>query len=451
MSDPMNGHDHDAPEERNAPGRAVRMLADRWRRVVPVAAGLVAVAVAVAGWVLWPSSGSDDAEPAGKLPVTADPVPSGPIARGLPENCGVSEATLKAVVPEREMRENGDFGYCEWSQRISAESRYLTVELTQLREDGMKQSDATTYGTLAADWIDDAERLQFGVMRGPRVKVAPLAAAVEMTTPTTRTDEEVLAVKGLGEDAVAAHDPSAGALVAFRVGNTVGSISYRGTGPRPAPQKELMDVALRIASDSARALGMPPRVKPEAVKQEKTPDGGKKPSGACSLVPAAAMEHALGGKPSSKELAFATNRVEPPDLEPPDVGSRQVMQQTGCRWKANGHTMRVVLRAIPDTGQDTGVRLATRGYLMMHLNARAEEPLSRKGKKYFTALKGLGQQAFGSYVEGSTPARVLFRRGGVLAEVSYGHPDGSEPSDGKSAVGLAYDIAAQVQKGMGTP
>lgn len=98
------------------------------------------------------------------------------------------------------------------------------------------------------------------------------------------------------------------------------------------------------------------------------------------------------------------------------------------------------------------VRAATSRYLTRHHDARADEPISVRARKYFSALNGPGEQAFAGWVEEGSAPRVVFRVRDVVVEVVYDDAaaPGEEPLAKDQAVAGVYAAAVNVAKALRT-
>ncbi|WP_329520134.1 hypothetical protein [Spirillospora sp. NBC_01491] len=373
------------------------------------------------------------------LPAAPDPVPARPLITSLPSNCGIASATVDAVVGHADMNENGDQGTCAWTTRLGERNRRTLNVSLHLELEETSPASPPGSGTMASGTLNDEEiRIADGLTRsGPWVKNTPAARAVDRL-PAASEETRQRPVKGLADEAVALVT-GLDTKIVFRFGNAVGSVEYQDDG-LDLERVGDMKPALRAASDAARALGASVR----SPKVAAPPAPGAAPAktklpGGCALIPTGMVEQIVKGKAETDSDVSVTRDIGP-------LGSSDKPEASGCVWKSEHRALSVVATPFPGRSSHEAVQAATRAYLKLHLNSRAEEPISGGGEKYFRAVTGLGEQAFAAYVEDGTPGRVVFRVRNVLVEVAFAPKDPSERMPGAERVALAQRAAAEVIK-----
>lgn len=371
-------------------------LPDWWRsnlsgRDVGVSAALAALVLAAGALVLGFGGRSELAGP----PTRPDPVPRERLITRFPAACGVSTATINALVPRAESMHTSDFGDCEWYSRHPGDVRERRLDVT------VKIWPATAGDTSA-------------VSIGPRiayVKTTPISNALSAFGQTAARQT----VLGLGEEAFA---DSRRTVVDFRVANAVVTVGYQDSGLL-AKKKSALDGALRAAADTAKSLGTSagPRLG--------------------STAPASTTRH-LPDPCATVPAGLRTRLVK---------GATAMPDTNSCTWTSERRTLKVTLLSEPDSAPGGAVRAAIRDYLQRHYDARAEQPVSAHDRKYFHALTGPGDQAFASWVENGTPGRVVFRVRNVVVEVGY-TGDADHPLTKDQAVNGAYAAAIDVARAL---
>lgn len=380
--------------------------------------GALAGVLLVAGLAL---GGGDPVDALAEPTVTADPVRVGPLVRSLPPGCGVSRATLEVLVPHPELRhaDATTAAACAWSAADDEKGRRLRVSIALYTD-----SRQATVGIPAATPVTEA-------------------MGAFATTTAQWKDGRLRAVLGLGDQARAFYSPrdtTGGGSIVARAGNAVVQVTYSASedvSRTQLPERPAVDGALRTAAEAVRGLGVsvnqPPRVTDLATGT--APAGPAR--GPCDSVSATTVEQLL----ARAEREDSTERGAGPD------GG----QTATCKWTddqgGDNHIyyLQVALTTYP------GVASARDGYLVKHLTARAEEPISATGEKYFAALAGLGEQAYASFTAEGRPGGVVFRVGAVVATVSYSQdevanapPGDSEPLTRAESINGAYAVARDV-------
>lgn len=388
-----------------------------------VAAGTVITVLLIAGLSYDPP---DPVDGLPAPPTTADPVRAVPLIHTHRPDCGLPRATLDALVPRPEIRSYRG-GNCVWNTNVVngdaadyQKGRRLDVSVTLIT--GRPQP--TDYD-----------------LKPPTTPISAAMNAFSGSEATGRQRaKELKAVRGLGDEARAYYNPAnatfGGGTVFARTRNAVVNVTY-GTDTlarRQLPEKTALDGALRAATDIVRGLGTAVSGSPE-VTELKTTAPGRRPRTPCEIVPAGTRK---------KLLENAEQKDSSPEYEPVPKGD-------SCRWEKAGeeenytYYLEVTLETHPS------VESARRDYLQKHVEARAQQPISRYDERYFTALAGLGERAFASYVEEGPPGGVVFQVRGIVATVVFAQepasgapPHGSEPLTRKQSVNGAYAAAKDV-------
>lgn len=406
------------------------------RRTLGIGAGLAAIMLAAGVAAVTSAGGSgSEPEPIAATPLKHDPVPNRRITTHMPRRCGVSEKTIRELTPEGALEHAGESQTCAWSSRTDGgRTRRLEVGFVL---DG--RSSATG---MAPDATPVSSAIKaFGTELDQRGWGAPKV------------------ITGLGDAAVAqyAHSPQGG-KIAFRFTNAVVTVTYMGRQARDVsdtmiPEKVALDGALTAATDVAAALGAPTRSTLTISTPKARPPALAKPGDPCDLVPGKLTDDLL--KPTGTPSPSG-ERSDAPDLE--EISPKM------CTWRRHGpRILQVSVEHFPDSTPGAGARQAERAYLKEHVEARGHRPISDHDERYFTALKGPGDQAFASYLEksapmtfdpmneGLSPGRVVFRIRNVLVDVKYasagaGHDEdaGEEPLTRNEAVNGAYEVAAHI-------
>ncbi|MEU5877276.1 hypothetical protein [Spirillospora sp. NPDC047279] len=372
---------------------------------VGVALAVVFVVSIILAWVI-PARGSFEWMP--DAPAAPDRVPSGPIVRTLPKGCGISAATVGRLVTEPRMSKDGGQGECVWSSRSDEGSRrFLSI--------GLSLSPGAT--TLQYAGMTRAGRSAVGeAMRSFGAKWSGM------------TDRRVT---GLGDEALVQSSPSNGVTVVARTGNTKVIVQYRGIR-LPLPEQTALDGALAAAAEVVTGLGAGTPARPVIAPAPRSTPARTVPD-LCTAVSDRTLRRLLKGPIDTDESRSTTMGLV---VE----GARY----RGCSWTSMDSELKVITAVVPGGGPFDGTWLATREYVIRHGDARAEEPLSVRDRKYFRPVAGLGDQAYTAHVPGVIPAVVLFRDGNVLVQVTYEEADERHPIDGKHAMRGAYAAAKEV-------
>lgn len=354
-------------------------------------------------------------------PLAHDPVPPEHVTWAIPDRCGISAATLRALVGDPDVQKAGEDGSCEWygggtglqELEVNVSAHHAGLDAPGATDDG----DSSVAAAIAA--FGDAPYK--GLTGRPLTGLGDEALLFD-GTPSTTPDQ--------GRRDVAE----------FRTGNvTVSADYFAGTDPRtgkPLTAQRQQAGALRAAADVARALGAPAAPKQAAVVSSR-PARVRTP--VCSVVPPGLRDRILGGGHQSvrPDNVVAIDPVDP-------AASIDGASQTSCELSTDGRDLNVV---ITTSTKPTAARDMRREYLRRYLDARAEPPISRRDDRYFHALSGLGDEAFCAYLQESSlgdaesPARVEVRTGTVLISVAYGAKDDAEPLTREDAVNGAYAVA----------
>ncbi|MEU5879600.1 hypothetical protein [Spirillospora sp. NPDC047279] len=418
--------------ETEGPVPITRRLASR--PLTWLAAAVVA-AVLLLAWACRPgSSGPDAADLPAPRTLPADPVPAGPVVTRLPARCGVSPATIEALVPGARVENDGDFGECRWHAPGSGAS--LKVVLTAFLDPAVGITAPPEQATLGRPPRPPAApntATSYG-----QVRAVPAAVAVTHLTDGLYSDIAPEVVTGLGDEAVGQYDRSQGVVrIRVRAGDVVASLDHHwgaSPGGRRDPAGPRRDT-LRAAADVARSLGAPPRGTPAFGPAETGRPLLNLPADVCALVPKAVLDKVIGDRGSPLR---GRGHVAPTAVKGARNGE--------CSWRTGRRALDVTVQAVPDVGAFGGVRTAGREYLKLHLNARGEEPLGTGGEKYFAALPGPGDQAFAAYVQGGAPGRVVFRHRNLLVEAVYTAGDPGEPLTRRQTVNGAYAVAVEIAR-----
>ncbi|TYB48136.1 hypothetical protein [Actinomadura chibensis] len=376
-----------------------------------VFASIVTLALSVA--LLWviPTPGPLDLLP--DPPSGPDRVPAGPLVRAVPAGCALSPATLERLVDGPRLVKDGARGVCAWASRGGDErsGRYLSIAV-----DLSPDTSATAYPYLLATGR------------------APLSAAMKSFGPRW-SGVTGQAVTGLGDEALLQVSPSNGATVVARVGNARAVVQYTATR-LPMPEAAARDGAFTAAAEVVAGLGARGPVRP-AVAAPARPAPARTIPDLCAALPERTLRDLVAGDGAAggSESAQTGLAVE---------GARQ----RGCTWRSPDRDLRVAVAVVPGAGPFDGVRSAAREYAIRHIDARAEEPLSVRDRKYFHPVPGLGDEAFAVHVPGVVPGTVLFRDGDALALVTYAESDERRPLSGGEALRGAYAAAREIARAL---
>ena len=421
---------------------ALRLRDDRRWRLAAAAGSLALVLGAVIVVVVGRGTGSGGIAdgPLLAAPAAADRVPAGRIFEKLPRNCGVSDETALRLAPgaDRDAEKGGVF-----RRGGSGDCRWYSLD------DG-KAECGWCLGDFANERVLDVTiTLAEGRTQSPITEAMDLVSRSEPDAP------EPTVVEGLGEEATArysADGATEGAVVAFRVGNAVASVEYRGwddAGDRreTIPEKTAMDGALAAAAEAAKSLGAPASPEPSTVKHPVARPLGRVPK-PCDAVP---------GDTVDRVARDAYRRRGSSMLFPK-------MLQTGmsgdtCMWKAEtsryadegrSRTLKVSLAVAEERLPGMGVHTATRQYQGLHRNLRDGKTAGADDLTGFTPLAGPGDRAFAVTRSGSGPSGdvgvVVFQKRNVLVEVTYEGADGGTGLRGRTLVDGAYTVAVAVER-----
>lgn len=404
------------PQPTTGPGTPAK---NRWRRR-PGPKTLLATGGALTGLLLAAGFAFGGSDPPGELPappVVADPVPAAPLISSYRADCGVSRATLDALVPDPEQHQSILGDTCRWNTAGHDKERYLDVSITLVTEGRQTASGrpSTTPVTTAMSTFADQARIR---------TVKPKA------------------LRGLGDEAITYYSPKdrigGGSRVLLRARNAIVTVTYRsGYRDKPPSEKTATDGAVRAATDVVRGLGVAVNQAPVVadIKAEAVPN--RPPFKVCDMV----------SRGTRQELVEADGEVRG-HARKDEIEKGKIADS--CKWEmpTEGNLtyyLQVSLTALPS------VESARNDYLKRHLEARAEEPISRTDEKYFAAVSGLGEQAYASYVEEGLPGGVVFRVRNVVATVVYTQetdenaaPGDSRPLTREQSVNGAYAAARDV-------
>jgi len=363
-----------------------------------------------------------------------DLVPAERVAWTTPANCGIGDATLRALVPGTAQTSPGDSGICEWPTLDHAQLSELdlTVSVVPRHGDNGVPGSATTLGTAPGrgDGSPTADAMgEFG--------------AIAYAEPTARP------VTGLGDEALLVETATSdlrSACVRFRTGNVSVGVTYAYNAldePKDPPSAgRLRTGALRAAAEVARALHVPAAPEVTAPPSAR-PAPVRAPRSACDVVPSDLRERLF----PEDDIQLS---AEPGDADEGELAKRvRGIREVTCDLHNGGREMEVDITTgtAPSIVRDLG-----REYRREDLDARAEQPISAADERYVHPLAGLGDQAFAAYLEESTgphlirsPARVVVRAGAALISITYGTKDGADtgPLAREEAVGGAYAVAVR--------
>lgn len=388
---------------------------------------VVLVVLVVAAFVLVSrgSSGGTGGNALDDLPAPKtlgrDPVPAEKTITARPADCGISKATAKALTPGAS--QDGVGGNCSWSSFDSDPSADLDVE----------------YKTDVPGYPDTSSKVA-GAIRTFNEETS------DRTAPTGSTFKPMT---GLGDDAayrvgtdIAGHGVEA--VVVFRAADLVTEVTYRSFDAKASSKlsKKFQRGAFTAAADVAKGLGVAAN---PAVAQPGQAAPVTVPSDVCGLVPQGLLKTLSGGD---------TDPLTHADSDDPLVDKDSIPDATtaGCTMSSysNGddRSLEVHVTGPTKPGADAAVK---RAYLGAYYETRAEKPTGGGGR-YFQALSGLGDEAFGSYLDGQrgrlsiekNTAEVVVRTRTALVTVAFGN----ELSNGKltqqQAIKGAYAVAQKV-------
>lgn len=331
---------------------------------------------------------------------TADREPRGPFVRNIPFDCGMSPALIVKLTPRTDKTENTGIGRdaCTWGEDTDswgsvAADRSLEVEVRTA--DGGESSTAT--GTAIDDFtrmLDESVTNTIDAEIGP---VTPLTGLGDEAVAWTRVAETHREPRGGKKRKPKLRYGTAGTEIAFRAGNVVVRVAYGGVdhtedgvdlAGNPLPEKETLNGAVTAATQVARSMRIPVRGTPRAAPR---PDGrtvDQVPQ-ACDLVPAAVVKEAIPQPeptPTSDE-SYLYGGEGTEDVEGVTSGA--------CSWDAGtAANLEVdIVSASDDAPAGPGSAVAAREYLRLYHDGRD----SRAPGNTFTALRGIGDQAFAYY------------------------------------------------------
>ncbi|MBE1531898.1 hypothetical protein [Actinomadura algeriensis] len=418
------------------------------RRLVAIAAVVVAVVLGVTLAVVVRSGD----EPPGiadgpllKARAGADEIPAGRIVEKIPDDCGVSEATAARLAPGADpdpekggvFRQGGpgkckwyslDDGKaeCDWCQGDFENERVLDVDIS------LAEGDRQTP-------ISEAmERLRIG---GPGTAPEPGPPQI---------------VEGLGEEAVAHYSTATdmqGASVAFRVGNAVVTVRYRGWDrvrgeEKTISEKVALEGAFAAAAETAKSMGTSARPVVSEVRHPVTPPLPTVPR-PCDTVPGKTVDKVARGAERKKGTPYVLAAVHDADLP-----------VEGCVWEAGtprspekgrSRTLTVSIGTARERVPGAGAYTATRHFQGVYRNQRAGEFPTLDTYTGFRPLAGPGDRAFAvimrarNFAEGDV-GLVVFRKRNVLVEVAYQGRDGETELRDRELIDAAYTVAVEIER-----
>ena len=347
----------------------------------------------------------------------ADPIPTGPIIKKIPADCGLSKATVTALVPKGRPTQQQR---CQWA------------------EDGASATSLTVH--IEVHSAPSSEFPQRGLIGSRRVETlpgTPIATAMSdfaggQPARGESNFKHSERVTGLGDEALfkdnfnLAQDEDF-AEVRFRIGNTVALVIYESSGEKDqgVPERKIASGALKAAAEIAEGLWKPAPHRPSMAPKDVVDDYEPLDS-ACHLVPKESIgkvvDDEFGGRPAKAP-----------------VNGFHDASQIGCGWQSEDHRLTLSVLAYRAQGPINGPHNASRQYAALHADTRA----APGGEKYFAPISGLGDQAFAAYAKDATPGRVLFRKANFLVEVVYTEADGASPLTRQDQLKGAYAIATQ--------
>ncbi|WP_143219646.1 hypothetical protein [Actinomadura sp. CNU-125] len=382
-----------------------------------------------------------------KPPMGADRVPAGRTVSEIPDDCGVSEATAARLAPGADpdpekggvFREGGP-GRCQWYSL----------------DDGKAKCDWCT-GDFKNERVLDVE---INLARGERQ--APITEAMQWVGTGGPGLTQVLGpakiVEGLGEEAVAHYSAATdmeGASVAFRVGNAVVSVRYRGWDAvrgeqRTISEKVATEGAFAAAAEAAKSLGTSARPVVSEVRRPVAPPLRKVPK-PCDTVPAATVDKVArdGDKRRGRPVLLATI---------PAAG----ISYDGCAWNAGSspyaetgasRTLTVSIGIAEERVPGAGASTAARQFEGLYRNQRIGRSPTVDTFTGFQPLAGPGDGAFAVTMGGrgtweGEVGLVVFRKGNVLVEVAYKGRDGATQLRGNGLIDGAYTVAVAVERSL---
>lgn len=388
-------------------------------------AGVVVVAlVVVGGFVLFGGEDIDDL-PAPKT-LGRDPVPAEKTITKRPTNCGISMATIKALVPGAKLRlSRGDYSRC-----YGVGTGHVEPTLDVSYDD--------TAGPLAG------KRSRVGVAIQQFQQVISGLAPPSSDAPRTRGVYKPLT--GLGDDAAYSTGPNLvgdGAVtsVVFRSGHLLTAVTYGSDwAPRSALER-FRRGAFRAATEVAKGLGVPAhpvrtqvsRAMPVAV-----------PRDVCALVPKDLLK-ILGDGDDDPQTQIDHQEATIPSPSAAASTCNATVRGSGDDYSARN------LEVTVDGATAPGLEaVVTRQYLAAYYEDRAERPTGPRSVRYFHALRGVGDQAFCAYLTGppgygAPPfARVVVRSRTALITVDFGNGTADGGLSEQQAIDGAYAVAVKV-------
>ncbi|QFG23545.1 hypothetical protein [Actinomadura sp. WMMB 499] len=382
-----------------------------------------------------------------KAPAGADEVPADRIVEKVPRNCGVSEDTAARLAPGGDIDaeagglfRDGGPGSCKWYSL----------------DDGKATCDFCL-GDFANERVLDVE---INLAKGTRQ--SPVTAAMELLSGGGQgaADEPGAPriVDGLGEEAVARYSAATdleGASVAFRVGNAVVTVRYRGWDDaggerRTIPEGVALDGAFAAAAETAKAMGTAAGPVVRTVERPAVPPLRKVPK-PCDTVSGATVEKVARGAYRRRAEPFLVAR-------PVQSG----MSFDGCAWHAatgrfvnqgEARTLTVSLAVAEERTPGSAVPVATRHYLGLHRNQRYGKAPGSGAFSGFEPLAGPGDRAFAVTMAGRGGSRgdaglVVFQKRNVVVEVAYDGRDGDTKLRGRELIDSAYTVAVEVERAL---
>lgn len=428
-----------------------------WGRRRWIAAGAAAAAVVVIVAItvaVRAAKGPDTIDDVGdplSAARTADKVPSGgPALTDLPYDCGMPHDVLKRLVGDVDKQESQEPGRdsCTWGDvdgLSSVDGAHGLDVKVWAKTSGGSADPAAAIGQLG-DSVDSARS-----MLADDDAPGPITA---MSGPGDQAAAWTVVRKSGSTKVVDPHDKhvlrgTAATTIAFTAGNVAALVTYGGADVgdkgldtakhplEPTTLKAMMPAVTRLA----RALGIPVRDTPRAVPAPAGTPVTDLPA-SCELAPAETVRAAgdnTGLRPEKDDSLLFGEK---------DAEADQGITGDSCHWKGGiGHSVEVQSITVDaESPLGAGATVARREYLRQYRDAR-DTPGGTASEAAFTALRGLGEQAFANYekhdiLDGGA-GLVTFRARNALVQVRCWDIDTYPPDD---ALNCAYTVARAAAK-----
>lgn len=416
-------------------GTGSRIRGGRRAVLITVGAAVVLAATVTVAVMGGPDTIEDVGGPVAAVRI-ADHRPDGPALRNAPYDCGMSRAVLDRLAGSAEKMEqqSEDSDRCTWGGSSNA-GEQLEVDLQFSHTDAGKPDAGAALGDLML-LAEGARGEVGGDKAGPVTPLTGLGAqAVAWTEVAEHADTPLI-----DKDHPRVWHGDAGTTIVFQAGNVAARITYQGVDrskdgvdltAHPL-EKSTWDGALAAATSLARQVGTPVRGTPAQARPPGGPHIRKLPA-ACSIAPAGTVRSAADNR------QLKPKRDDSNSLEDEDTG----LAADRCEWEGGlGHSVDVEWQLEKEnSAPGDGTSVARLQFERQFHDAR-DTPEGAAGQSVFTALSGLGDQAFASYDKDDTVdgghGTVLVQKRNALIRVRCRDINAYPPDE---ALNCAYAVA----------